>query len=245
MLLISPLGPDTAKRFIADHHYAVVCPPSSRLFLGLFKPELVGVAVWGYGIRPLHTIKLLFPSLEVKDYFELCRFCVLDDEPKNTETQFLSKCIAYIKLHFAERKVLFSWADGLRGKPGYVYQAASWLYGGKIKSEFYITKSGEVVHPRLLITRYGRRDKEFTSKLGLRKVWGYQFRYCFFICSHKERKRLLKESAFSWSQNYPKMADLSWEIEAGQGSRESCQLPMLKGSGQFRSPAPLLELLRG
>jgi len=230
----------TGRQFVADHHYAVICPPITKATYGLFNGgKLVGVALWGFGTRPMHTIRKLFPSLGVNDYLELNRFCVLDEMPRNTESRFLKLCAEWIQQDFPNVKVLFSWADGLRGKPGYVYQSASWLYGGFIKSQFYRTADGEVVHPRLLITRYGTRKTAFTRKLGLKKISGYQFRYCKFLCSHKERKALLRESPFNWGGNYPKQQDLAWQIDAEEGSRESRECPTLKGSGQFRHSAPI------
>jgi hypothetical protein len=238
MLTVKRIVTKAAKEFVRQHHYAVISPPINKLALGLYKgTRMVGVAMWGYGVRPKHTIKLLFPSLGVSDYLELNRLCLLDEMPRNSESQFIKENERLIRQEFPHVKVLFSWADGLRGKPGYVYQASNFLYGGKILSEFYATKSGEVVHPRLLITRFGRRDKKFAFSLGLRKIKGYQFRYCKFLCSHKERKRLLRESSFDWNQDYPKYHDLFWKIIAEEGSRESQQVPILKGPGQFRHSA--------
>jgi len=228
-----------ASQFVREHHYAVESPSTTKLAFGLFEDDLLlGIATFGYGTRPRHTISYLFPSLGTNDYLEINRLCLLDECPRNTETWFLTRCLQIVKMHFPNVKVIFTWADGLRGKPGYIYQAASFLYGGFIWSEFYRTQDGEVVHPRLLITRYGRRDKEFTISLGLEKIKGLQFRYCKFMCGHKERKRLLQESPIKWSRQYPKDADLIWKIDAGEGSRESRELPKLKGSGQFRHPAP-------
>jgi hypothetical protein len=135
-------------------------------------------------------------------------------------------------------KLLFSWADGVRGKPGYVYQAASWLYGGFIKTQVYMDASGASVHPRLLITRYGTRTKAFCEGRGLVKWYGYQFRYVHFLCGHRERKRLLRESTVEWSNRYPKMADCRWWKDAAEGSRESREPPRFQGSGQFRPAAP-------
>jgi hypothetical protein len=230
----------TAKEFIERNHYARTTPSTVKFCLGWFDGErLMGVGLWGYGVRPAHTIARMFPSLATANYLELNRLCLLDELPRNSETQFLSACVAEIRRLFPDVKLLFSWADGLRGKPGYVYQAASWLYGGFIKSEFYAARDGEVLHPRLLITRYGTRSVWKT--LGLRRVFGYQFRYCKFLCSHGERKRLLAESPFDWTTKYPKQADLRfWLQKAGEVSREIRQLPKLKGMGQFHPPAPKL-----
>ena len=235
---IQKLRVGTAREFVRKNHYAVISPPINKLSLGLFKEDkLVGVAMWGYGVRPKHTLKLMFPSLEVENYLELNRLCLLDEMPRNSESQFISKNVEYIKKNFPKVKVLFSWADGLRGKCGYVYQASNFYYGGKILSEFYATKDGEVVHPRLLITRFGRRDMKFVLSKGLIKIKGYQLRYCKFLCSHKDRKKLLRESPFKWGFNYEKNEDLKWIILAEEWSRETHQAPSLKGSGQFRHSA--------
>lgn len=235
----------TARDFVRRYHYAVICPPITKLSLGLYKnKKLVGVAMWGYGVRPKHTIKLAFPSLDVDNYLELNRLCLLDEMPRNSESQFIKLNIEYIKKNFPEIKLIYTWADGLRGKVGYVYQASNFYYGGFIISEFYVTKDGEVIHPRFLITRYGRRDIVFAFSKGLTKIKGLQFRYCRFLCSHKERKKLLKESPFNWNFKYPKEKNLKWKIIAEEGSRESCELPKLKGSGQFRNSALQNQLLK-
>lgn len=238
IMLIKPIGTNIAKEFIRLYHYATICPPITKLALGLFNNDkLTGVSLWGYGTRPKHTIERLFPSLGIKDYLELNRLCILDELPKNTESQFIARCISYIRKNLPDIKILFSWADGLRGKPGYVYQASNWWYGGFIWSQFYVTEDGEVIHPRLLITRYGRRDRNFTLSLGLKKIHGFQYRYCYFLCSHGEHKRLLRGSSFKWTKEYPKRKDLFWKIDAGEGSRESYELPKLVGTGRFRNPA--------
>ncbi len=243
---VDPVPLTLARSFVAAHHYAVHIPPHCLLNLACFKgTDVVGVALWGFGVRPRHTIQRLFPSLGTGDYYELNRLCMLDAEPRNGESRFLHLCRRFIKASHPERLVLFSWADGMRGKPGYVYQADNWLYGGYIETEFYVTSDNEVVHPRLLITRYGRRDRRFTDSLGLRKVWGRQFRYCRLFCGHRTRKRLLAESPIDWQQAYPKREDCIWRYQdAAEGSRESREPPRFEGSGQFRHAAPLFTQTR-
>lgn len=228
-----------AKNFVLKWHYSKTFSPYCLINLAKKNKygELVAVSIWGYGIKPLLTIKKIFPSLEVKDYLELHRLCLRDDQPKNSESKFISECTKYIKKKFKNIKVLFSWADGIRGKPGYVYQASNWLYGGFIKSESFFNKEYHLVHPRSL-SRRGIRKKDKWISFGFSKIYGYQFRYIKFLCGHAERKRLLKESPFEWNKNYPKQKDIKLWIDAGEGSRESFQPPMLKGMGQFHHPAP-------
>src|SRR3990167_1586675 len=98
-----------AREFVSKHHYAVISPPINKVCIGLFKEErLVGIAMWGYGVRPKHTVKLMFPSLEVTEYLELNRLCLLDELPRNSETQFISKNIEYIRERYPRIKLLFS-----------------------------------------------------------------------------------------------------------------------------------------
>jgi hypothetical protein len=163
------------------------------------------------------------------------------EEPRNSESHFLRLSTEFIRQHYRV-KLLYTWADGIRGKPGYVYQAANWLYGGFIVTEVYMDASRIVVHPRQLITRHGRRDMAFTESLGLRKVRGKQFRYCLFLCGHRERKRLLRGSTVRWTRDYPKHDDLVWwHVDAAQGSRETREPPRFESAVRSGGAAPLFQ----
>ena len=41
-----------------------------------------------------------------------------EDMPRNSESQMLSQTIKWIKNNCPDIKVLFTWADGMVGKPG-------------------------------------------------------------------------------------------------------------------------------
>lgn len=187
-------------------------PKLSKMFLGGFiNNELCGVMSLGWGVRPMHTIKRLFPSLDTKDYWEIGKLCCVDEAPRNFESAFISKCLKYVKSTHPEKKLIFTWADGMLGKVGYVYQASNFLYGGFIWTDTYLTASGEKVHPRKTGCIGGRPDKSKLKELGWSRFKGKQFRYITFLCSHKERKRLLFESTVSWGTSYPKELDLVWK----------------------------------
>jgi hypothetical protein len=237
---IIPVSIKEAKRFCHRWHYSNIFPPHCMIALGFYDEQgLAGVAIWGWGVRPKHTIKKLFPSLTTTDYWELNRLCCREDKPKNTESWFLSRCMRWLKEHQPQKKVLITWADGIRGKPGYVYQASNWLYGGFITTEIYLTTDDEPVHPRLLITRFKTRKMKYCGELGLHKVRGRQFIYLKFLCGNAERKKLLRESKVKWSREYPKSEDLSWVIiTAGEVSRATRDAPSIQRAGRFRQPAP-------
>jgi len=250
MLDIEQVEPHQARALCLRWHYSNIFPPHCLVHLGFYdEAGLAGVAIWGWGTRPRHTIQKLFPSLDTRDYWELNRLCCRDELPRNTESQLLAGCIRWFRTHQPQKVLLFTWADGIRGKPGYMYQSANWLYGGYITTEIYLTEDGEPVHPRLMITRFGTRKRSLWRKLGLRKVWGRQFRYCWFLCGHRQRKRLLRESSVKWTRLYPKAKELIWQIDAGEGSRETRNPPRIERAGQFRSSAfangqlPLFEAL--
>lgn len=224
----------TAINFITTYHYSKVLPRINKVFLGGFVDgKLEAVMTLGYGTRPLHTIKIMFPTLNVANYFEIGKLCVSEEMPKNTESMFISRCIKYIKQHYPERKVLFSWADGIIGKPGYVYQCSNFYYGGLITTEMYIDESGNRMHPRSFqgispgkTSKFGSRSYEVTTKAGFTKYFGFQFRYIYPLCDKKEWKVLQETSPFVWRRNeYPKDVSCKWWKQISKGKREQCDLP--------------------
>ena len=104
---------------IQKYHYSNILPRLNKHFLGFYLDErLVGVVTLGWGTRPLHTIQKIFPSLKTEDYYEIGRMCMSEDMPRNSESQMLSQTIKCIKSNCPDIKVLFTWADGMVGKPG-------------------------------------------------------------------------------------------------------------------------------
>ena len=84
-------------------------------------------------------------------------------------------------------KVLFTWADGFRGKVGYVYQACSFRYIGFITTDAYMM-NGTMIHPRkikkLLVDDY-KKETRITvrptlsqmKQFGIEHYKGKQFKY--------------------------------------------------------------------
>ncbi len=70
------------------------------------------------------------PYRELKDYLEIGRMCMTEEMPRNSESQMLSQLVKWIQRNIPELKILFTWADGMVGKVGYVYQASNFIYAG-------------------------------------------------------------------------------------------------------------------
>lgn len=260
-MIVKVLNKFVAADFIFNRHYSAVMPKLTKHYLGCFiKDELVGVITFGWGTRPKHTIQKLFPDLDTKDYFEIGKMCMDDKMPKNSESQLLSQSIKWLKEN-TKIKYLFTWADGLVGKPGYVYQSANFLYGGYSMTDTYVTEQGEKVHPR---TIQGQLPNTKNRKCGMRpnpqqlielklsRVKGKQFRYIYPMT--KKDRKYLKKSTVEWSLNYPKHKDLIWYIKKpGENEyKQTDEIPFVlskeivynkKNVNMYRSEGNLSEFL--
>ena len=203
--LIREVDKYTAVNFIQSTHYSKVMPRLTKHYLGCFlKSELVGVLTLGWGTQPRQTINKLFPGLGTKDYYEIGKMCMLEKMPKNSESQMLSKIVKWMKQNVSDRLFLYTWADGIVGKPGYVYQSFNFLYGGYIWTDIYISDKGEKIHPRsarVLCEENAKmvgKDKvfwltyDFMNKKGIKRIKGKQFRYILSL--NKKAKKMIKYS---------------------------------------------------
>lgn len=235
---VKEISKDLALAMIKRYHYSNTLPKLNKHFVGFYlNNELVGVVTLGWGTRPLHTIQKIFPSLETKDYFEIGRMCMTEEMPKNSESQMISKLIKWIKQNEPNVKILFTWADGVMGKPGYVYQSCSFLYGGYSLTDIYL-QNGIKIHPRQTRSLFVR-DQNDTRKTirptleqmkenNMIHIRGKQFKYLTFLCSKVEKKKLLKECLIDLNTNYPKKEDLFWQIQVGKGEWKECEKPYYK-----------------
>ena len=216
----------TALYMVQKYHYSNSLPAQNKYFLGFYLDNfLVGLITLGYGTRPLHTIRLLFPSLTTPDYLEIGRMCMTEDMPRNSESQMISACVHWLKAYHPEVKILFTWADGMLGKVGYVYQACSFWYAGYAETDTYLTGGGQKIHPRLMKkmffpddTRIGVRPILSQQKeLGITHYRGRQFKYLTFLCDRKEKRRLMQECTYPLTRNYPKEGALEWRRQDEKG----------------------------
>ena len=228
-----------STELVQTYHYSKIMPRLTKHFLGCFLDgELVGVLTLGWGTQPKATIAKLFDGLDTKDYYEIGKMCMKPEMPKNSESQMLSGVVKWMKENCPEKKFLYTWADGIMGKPGYVYQAANFLYGGFIWTQIYISDKGEKIHPRssrrlcdenvqfklerepnFFEGKKGERiywlTQDFLDHKGISKIYGKQFRYILPL--NKKARKLLKKSKVEWNLNYPKNEDLVWDKSSASG----------------------------
>lgn len=235
---IKELNKDDALEMVKKYHYSNTLPKLNKHYMGFYlEDQLVGVVTLGWGTRPLHTIRALFPSLESKDYYEIGRMCMTEEMPKNSESQMLSQLVKYIKANFPEIKVLFTWADGIMGKAGYVYQASNFLYADFIWTDIYM-KDGVKIHPRQTKQFFskGEDDKRLSTrptleqmnKFNISHYKGKQFKYLLFTCDKQTQKKLISECTVNLSRNYPKEKDLEWKVKTPEGKWIKSEKPPYK-----------------
>jgi hypothetical protein len=219
---IREIDKETALEMIQKYHYSRTLPKLNKHFIGFYVGGvLCGVVTLGWGTRPLHTIKKLFPSLESKDYYEIGRMCMTDEMPRNSESQMLSQLIKYLKKNYPQLKVLFTWADGMLGKVGYVYQASNFTYAGYVGGEMYL-QNGFKIHVRQTRQIIAPHDKRLTvrptleqmQQFNIRHYKGKQYRYFYLLGDRKEQRELLKECLIDLNIPRPKDNDLKWYIKS-------------------------------
>lgn len=230
---VKEITKDVALDMIKKYHYSNTLPKLNKCFVGFYlENELVGVVTLGWGTRPLHTIKKLFPSLETKDYLEIGRMCMTNDMPKNSESQMLSLLTKFIKQKLPYVKVLFTWADGMLGKCGYVYQASGFIYCGYFLTDVYM-KDGQKIHPRQTRALLSPNDKRKTVRptneqmreYNIEHYKGKQFKYFKFLCSKREKKKLLKDCVVDLNLPFPKEKDLMWKVKNESGKWVNSSIP--------------------
>jgi len=216
------ISKSTAVDFIQRFHYSPVMPSITKHYLGFYVDDILkGVLTLGWGTQPRQTINKMFPGLGSQDYFEIGKMCMDDDMPRNSESQMLSATVKWLKKNKPDVKFLYTMADGIMGKCGYVYQAANFLFGEKYWTQVYLMDNGEKLHPRssksLLIENAKMIGKEklfwmttdFMKFKNIKKIDGYMFRYIYPL--NREANNLIKNgSTLNWTTKYPKDIDLEW-----------------------------------
>ena len=225
-----------ATNFVQKYHYSPVMPAITKHYLGFFiEKELKGVLTLGWGTKPRHTFNKMFPEIGVLDkredgtfvedindwYYEIGKMCLSPDlnGTKGAGSQMVSVTIKWLKNN-TKCQFLYTMADGIMGKCGFVYQASNFYYGEQYFTSVYMMENGEKLHPRtsknLCIenAEFSGKEKvfwltsDFMIHKGIKRINGLMFRYLYPL--NKKAKRMMKKSSMDWDKNYPKEENLKW-----------------------------------
>lgn len=239
-LIIKNIDKEIAVDFVQKYHYSQIMPRLTKYYLGFYENNLLcGVVTLGWGTQPLQTIKKLFykHDLKTEDYLEIGKMCFL---PEKNNTQNFGSIVCSMLTKWMKQNTnclfLYTLADGIMGKCGYVYQASNFQYIGKFKTSVYMDiKTGEKIHPRsakqLCIENAIYENKKkvfwltdaFCKYKGIDKINGLMFRY--IISLNKNAKKILKEYPEYKNLSYPKDKDLVFERRVSNGKFEQIDKP--------------------
>lgn len=237
---IKQINKDLAVSFVKLYHYSKIMPRLTKYYLGFYEDdELCGVVTLGWGTQPLQTIKKIFynHNLKTEDYFEIGKMCFLPkyNNNKNFGSRVCSMLVKWMKEN-TNCLFLYTLADGIMGKCGYVYQASNFQYIGSFKTSVYMdTKTGEKIHPRsakqLLIENAEWEGKNkvfwltdaFCKYKGIDKINGLMFRYVYPLNS--KAKRILKKYPEYQNKQNPKDENLIFERRVNNGKFERISQP--------------------
>ena len=206
-IYIKEVDSKLANRIICNNHYSGTVPKGVKFNLGIFvDTTLYGIAQFGYGIRPKITCNFV-NGTNSNEYLELNRLWISDELGANAESKTISLCLKWVKEKKPELKWIISFADGMMGKVGTIYQATNFIYTGfrKDTGGIWLTKDGERLHGVSLWHKHKtqkRSDLEVIYGKPLFNVTGGQHRYFYFY-----DKKLKKELAVS-IQPYPKQDNI-------------------------------------
>ena len=205
-IYIKEIDSKLANRLVIENHYSGTVAKGVLFHLGIFIGDtLYGVAQYGFGIRPQDTCKWVSET-KSDEYLELNRLWISDKLGKNAESNAISKSLKWVKQHKPNLKWIISFADGMMGKVGTIYQATNFVYTGYRKDGgIWMTKEGERLHSVSIWHKHKTINRGVLEGIygkPLYKVFGGQHRYFYFY-----DKKLVKKLNVA-IQPYPKAVDL-------------------------------------
>lgn len=215
-----------ACEIVRANHYSKTVYSASRVHLGIYAPNLLGVLQFGPAMNPASMASVVSETKE-DEYCELNRMWLDDSLPRNSESMAVSYALKYLKRKFPRMAWVQSFADERCGRFGVVYQACNFTYCGEHTSVFW-ELDGQVYHNSLMTdsrraeTPYGKTLRENKDRATPHKL--RQFRYIYFLKRGFRGRLRLKV------RPYPK--------HASEGSMESRLVTNEEGQGQILHDAP-------
>ena len=210
-IVIEPTKKDVVYKLVTDKHYAGTLTASSNMYAIYYdcgehqffsgkELKLIGVALYGNPVG-FRVIKSICEELTDKDVLELKRLWIEDGYGKNIESYAISQTLKMLKNDSPQTKVVISYADPGANHKGIIYRASNWLYQGNDIG------MGDAYMYRYPNTDNWLSDRAIGEQLGTNGLQGVlskvpdmeyrkklrKHRYIYFLCSKKEKKRLIKE----------------------------------------------------
>ena len=210
-IVIEPTKKDVVYKLVTDKHYAGTWTASSNMYAVYYdcgehqffsgkELKLIGVVLYGNPVG-FRVVKSICEEFTDDDVLELKRLWIEDGYGKNIESYVISQTLKMLKKDSPQTKVVISYADPGANHKGIIYRASNWLYQGNDIG------MGDAYMYRYPNTDNWLSDRAIGEQLGtnglrgvLQKVPDMEYRkklrkhrYIYFLCSKKEKKRLMGE----------------------------------------------------
>lgn len=239
MINVQNIPKNVAVDFIHKYHYSKILPRLTKFYLGYYENEiLVGVVTLGWGTQPLQTIKKILYNHDVvtAEYYEIGKMCFLPEKNGNNFGSTAMKLLIDWAKKNTSAKFIYTMADGIMGKCGFVYQASNFKYLGSFKTDVYMDKkTGEKMHPRSIKKLHIEnaeligKDKvfwltpDFCEMKGIDRIRGLMFRYMYPL--NKTARKMLESYEEYQNVKNPKETDLIFERRLAVGGYERIPQP--------------------
>ena len=210
-IVIEPTKKDVVYKLVTDKHYAGTWTASSNMYAVYYdcgehqffsgkELKLIGVVLYGNPVG-FRVVKSICEEFTDDDVLELKRLWIEDGYGKNIESYVISQTLKMLKKDSPQSKVVISYADPGANHKGIIYRASNWLYQGNDigAADAYMYRypnTDNWLSDRAIGEQLGTNglqgvlskvpDMEYRKKLR-------KHRYIYFLCSKKEKKRLIKE----------------------------------------------------
>jgi hypothetical protein len=215
-IYIQQIQPKLANDLICKNHYSRSVAKGVVYHLGIFvEHRLLGVAQFGYGIRPKDTCRWV-TNTQSDEYLELNRLWIDDELGANAESKSISLCLKWVKKNNPKIKWIISFADGMMGKVGTIYQATNFIYTGfsTTSNGLWLSKEGNRMHNVSLWHKHGKTDRKLLESIygtPLYLVRGGQYRYFYFYDRKQIRNLIVPHLP------YPKQTDIKEHLIIKKG----------------------------
>lgn len=165
---IDKINSTDANHFVSYYHYSHVGFKGAKYNLGIYNKKtnlLCGVLQWGRAAQSkIRLDRYVNEEIHLEEYLELNRFCMADEEERNSESESIALGMKWIKKNLPNIRLLVSYAGRKEGNYGYIYQATNWEYLGYFISNGFWELDGEERHSLTACRRY---QKYGDQSLGL------------------------------------------------------------------------------